>query len=278
MSIVGIVIATACVACVGLLIGVFLGFAGIKFKVETDEREEAILGVLPGNNCGGCGYAGCSGLASAIVKGEAPVNGCPVGGAAVGAQVAQIMGQEASESKPMTAYVMCGGNCDRAGADYEYYGEKDCHMKAFVPNGGPKKCNFGCLGDGACVSVCQFDAIHIVNGIAVVDESKCKACGQCVKECPKHLIELIPQESITRVNCSSKDKGPVVMKACEVGCIGCGLCAKNCPSDAIVITDMLAHIDYDKCTGCGICVEKCPKKCIRIYGAGVTKSAKEESV
>ena len=83
MNILAIVIATAIVGGTGILIGVFLGFAGEKFKVEVDEREEAILGVLPGNNCGGCGYAGCSGLAAAIAKGEAPVNQCPVGGAPV---------------------------------------------------------------------------------------------------------------------------------------------------------------------------------------------------
>lgn len=262
MNIMGIVIATLCVAIVGLLIGVFLGIAGVKFKVEVDEREEAILGVLPRNNCGGCGYAGCSGLAAAIVKGEAKVNGCPVGGAPVGEQVAAIMGQEATETKPMTAYVKCGGNCEKAGNDYNYYGETDCKMMAFVPNGGPKKCNYGCLGGGSCTKVCQFDAIHIINGVAVVDEERCKGCGQCALECPKDLIEVVPKESRVRVQCSSKDKGPVVMKACEVGCIGCGLCAKNCPSGAITVTDFVAHIDYDKCTGCKICVEKCPKKCI----------------
>ena len=79
MSVTGIILAAVIVGGTGLFIGVFLGVAGKKFAVEVDEREEAILGVLPGNNCGGCGYAGCSGLAAAIVKGEAEVGGCPVG-------------------------------------------------------------------------------------------------------------------------------------------------------------------------------------------------------
>lgn len=64
----GILIAAAIVGGTGLFIGVFLGVSGKKFAVEVDEREEAILAELPGNNCGGCGYAGCSGLAAAIVK------------------------------------------------------------------------------------------------------------------------------------------------------------------------------------------------------------------
>ena len=76
----GVLIATLLIGLVGLFVGVFLGIAGIKFKVETDPKEEEVLNALPGNNCGGCGFAGCSGLAAAIAKGEAPVNGCPVGG------------------------------------------------------------------------------------------------------------------------------------------------------------------------------------------------------
>ena len=135
-------------------------------------------------------------------------------------------------------------------------------MMGFVPGGGPKSCNSGCLGYGSCVKACPFDAIHIVNGVAVVDREKCKACGKCVEVCPKHLISLIPYDAKYVVACSSKDKGPVTMKACEVGCIGCGLCARNCPSQAVEVKDFHAAIDQEKCTGCGACAEKCPKKCI----------------
>jgi len=111
MSVTAIITAAIVVGCVGILIGFFLGIAGEKFKVEVDEREEAILGVLPGNNCGGCGYAGCSGLAAAIVKGEAPVNQCPVGGAPVAAKVGEIMGVKAEEGAKQVAFVKCAGNC-----------------------------------------------------------------------------------------------------------------------------------------------------------------------
>ena len=262
MSVTGIILAAVIVGGTGLFIGVFLGVAGKKFAVEVDEREEAILGVLPGNNCGGCGYAGCSGLAAAIVKGEAEVGGCPVGGAPVAAKVGEIMGVAAGAQVHEVAFVKCGGDCEKAKQEYEYHGLSDCTMVNMMQDGGPKACSYGCLGDGSCVQACPFDAIHIVNGVAVVDKEACKACGKCVAKCPRHLIELVPYDKQTRVACSSHAKGKAVTTACELGCIGCKKCEKNCPSEAITVTDFCAHIDYDKCTGCGKCKEVCPRHVI----------------
>lgn len=262
MSVTGIITATVVVGAVGIFVGLFLGIAGIRFKVKVDEKEEAVLAALPGNNCGGCGFAGCSGLASAIAKGEAPVNACPVGGEPVGKKIAEIMGVEAESSVKKVAFVACQGDCDKAKKDYDYYGIEDCRMMSFVPGGGPKSCNSGCLGFGTCTKVCPFDAIHVVNGVAVVDRDACKACGKCIEVCPKKLISLIPYDAKLAVACSSADKGPVTMKACEVGCIGCGICVKNCPAQAVTVADFRASIDQEKCTGCGICADKCPKKAI----------------
>ena len=76
----GIMIAALVVGVIGLLIGIVLGVASEKFKVEVDENEEKIRALLPGNNCGACGFPGCDGLAAAIAKKQAPVNQCPVGG------------------------------------------------------------------------------------------------------------------------------------------------------------------------------------------------------
>ena len=262
MNMMGILSAAALIGGVGIFVGLFLGVAAIVFKVKVDEKEEAVLAALPGNNCGGCGFPGCAGLAAAIAKGEAEVNACPVGGDPVGKRIAEIMGVESKETVRMTAYVHCSGDCDKTHDDYDYTGIEDCRMLSFVPNGGPKSCNYGCLGFGTCAKVCPFDAIHIVNGLAVVDKEKCKACGKCIAVCPKHLISLEPYEAKHIVACSSKDKGPVTMKACTVGCIGCGICVKNCPVGAVKVEDFHAIIDQEKCTGCGVCAEKCPKHII----------------
>ena len=135
-------------------------------------------------------------------------------------------------------------------------------MMAFVPGGGPKSCNGGCMGYGSCVKECPFDAIAVVRGVAVVDREKCKACSKCVAVCPKHLISLMPYDAGTVVACQSTDKGPVTMKACQTGCIGCGICVKNCAAEAVRVENFHAVIDQDKCSGCGTCVEKCPKKAI----------------
>lgn len=262
MGITGIIVAAAIVGGTGLFIGVFLGLAGKRFAVEVDPREESIMGVLPGNNCGGCGYPGCAGLAGAIIEGKAEPSACPVGGSEIATAIAEIMGKEIGDITPMTAFVKCAGTCDKAKADYTYYGIQDCVAMTFMQNGGPKTCNYGCSGLGSCVKACPFDAIEIVNGIAVVKEEECKACGKCVEACPKHLIELIPITQKQRVLCSSQDKGKEVMNACSVGCIGCKMCEKVCEFGAIVVENNIAHIQHDKCTGCGKCVEKCPKKCI----------------
>ncbi len=260
----GIIIAAAIVGGTGILIGLFLGIFGEKFKVEVDEKEVAVRAALPGNNCGACGFAGCDGLAHAIVSEISPVNSCPVGGDATAEQIAKIMGVTAETSTPMAAYVKCSGNKDVAKQDYVYTGVENCKMAALLPNGGSKSCSEGCLGYGSCVNVCEFDAIHVINGVAVVDEYACKACGKCIVECPKNLIELRPIKGVAHVMCSSHEKGKAVMDVCSVGCIGCGICEKQCEFDAIVMKDNLPIIDYNKCTGCGKCAEKCPKKIIYI--------------
>ena len=263
MSITAILIAALVVGGTGLFIGVFLGVAGKKLAVEVDPREEAINEALPGNNCGGCGYAGCSGLASAIVKGEAPVNGCPVGGAPVAQKIGEIMGESANDAVKMVAFVKCAGTCEKTTKTYEYYGIEDCGMASMMQNAGPKSCSFGCLGFGSCVKACPFDAIHIVDGIALVDKETCKACGKCVAVCPKKLIELVPYDQKHLVQCSSNEKGKNVIAACKVGCIGCKMCEKVCEFDAVKVLDNIAHIDPDKCTNCGKCADKCPRKIIQ---------------
>ncbi len=263
MNLTAIAIAAAMVGGVGLIIGVLLGVASEAFKVEVDEKEEKVRACLPGNNCGGCGFPGCDGLAAAIAKGEAPVSACPVGGQPVAAQIAEIMGVVACVEEKKVAFVKCAGSCDKTNVRYEYYGNMDCRQLQVVPGAGDKGCVYGCLGYGSCVKACKFDAIHVVNGVAVVDKEKCTACGQCAAACPKGLIELIPYRAGHMVQCSSQDKGKDVKLVCQQGCIGCMMCQKVCEAGAVTVENNLARIDYNKCTNCGKCALKCPVKVIR---------------
>ena len=259
----GIIIAAAVVGILGILIGIFLGIASEKFKVEVDEKEILVRNELPGNNCGGCGYAGCDALAKAIAAGQAEVGACPVGGASTAEKIGAIMGVAGGTAEKKVAFVKCKGTCDKTKVQYNYYGVDDGKKVSVVPGAGEKACTYGCMGYGSCVKACAFDAIHVVDGVAVVDKEKCVACGKCVSSCPNHLIELVPYKAEHLVQCSSHDKGKDVKSVCESGCIGCTLCTKQCEFDAIHMEDNLAVIDYEKCTNCGKCAEKCPVKVIQ---------------
>ncbi|MBQ4052676.1 MAG: Fe-S cluster domain-containing protein [Clostridia bacterium] len=242
----------------GLVFGGALGIAGHFFRVDEDPRKGKILEVLPGANCGGCGYAGCANYAEAVVAGKAPCNLCPVAKNEGAEAIAAIMGTGVEERRPMVAHIRCSGSHDIANKKYTYYGMNDC-LAASRLLGGYMKCQYGCLGFGNCVKKCPQNAISIQNGVAVVDRDSCVGCGICLDVCPKSVIELIPKDGAVLVSCSSKDKGARTRVACNAGCIGCKICEKNCPEGAIVVHDNVAVIDYEKCSACGICAEKCPR-------------------
>jgi Na+-translocating ferredoxin:NAD+ oxidoreductase RNF subunit RnfB len=256
-----ILITTVVIALVGLIVGAGLVYSGKKFYVQVDERESAVRDVLPGNNCGACGFAGCDAMAAAIAKGEAPANGCPVGGQPVASKVAAIMGVDADAVAKKIAFVKCKGSCDVTKNQGNYVGVMDCRS-AVLAGLNLTDCDFGCVGLGSCVSVCPEHAIFVRNGVAVVNPVKCVGCGLCAKACPKSLIEIVPADHKVRVQCSNRDKGPVVKKVCSAGCIGCAICTRQCEFDAVHVENNIAHIDYEKCTQCGKCAEKCPSKVI----------------
>lgn len=264
----GVMVATAIVAGVGLFIGLFLGFAAKTFAIKVDERELMVRELLPGANCGGCGYPGCDGLASAIAGGTAPANACPVANKEAHAKIAEVMGVALNEEERKVAFVKCVGTCDKTKVKYEYYGVPDCNKVALVPGKGNKACSYGCMGFGSCVRVCAFDAIHIVDGIAVVDKEKCTGCSTCTAQCPNKLIEMVPVHARHLVACSNQEKGKDTKAACSVGCIGCKLCVKACEYDAITVENNLARIDYSKCTNCGKCAVVCPVKVIQVEPEG----------
>ena len=255
----------------GILSAVILYFVAQKFKVEEDPRIDEVEKMLPGANCGGCGFAGCRGMADALVK-QDDISSlyCPVGGAEVMKSAASYLGKVAPEKEPTVATVRCGGVCSKRPRTNEYNGSKSCAVAAsfYV---GETACAYGCLGYGDCVEACAFDAIKVnpETGIAEVDPEKCTACGACVKACPKHIIELRkkwPKNRAVYVSCVSKDKGAVTMKACKAGCIGCGKCVKVCAFGAITVENGVAYIDSQKCKLCRKCVNECPTGAIVLKG------------
>jgi Na+-translocating ferredoxin:NAD+ oxidoreductase RNF subunit RnfB len=248
----------------GAIFGLVLAVAAKKFAVEVDEREAQILEILPGANCGGCGYPGCAGYAAAIVKGEAKPNCCAAGGSAAAAKIGAIMGVEAGETERSVALVKCSGFTGHAKKKFAYVGIDDCVAAMRLGGGqGPNECPHGCLGFGTCGKACPFDAIHLRDGIARVDREKCVGCMTCAAACPKHIIVKVPFEADVTVACSSVQKGSALRKYCDIGCIGCKICERTCQHDAIHVVDNLAVIDYTKCVSCGQCGPKCPRGLIR---------------
>ncbi|HHV78344.1 MAG TPA: RnfABCDGE type electron transport complex subunit B [Firmicutes bacterium] len=247
----------------GLIFGALLAVASKKFAVASDERVGKVRAVLPGVNCGACGYAGCDALAEAIVAGKAALDACKAGGPRVAEKVADIMGAKLDKHpERMVALVKCVGNKDKTKYRGEYSGVPSCRAAVMAGN-GPKDCLYGCLGFGDCVRACPFDAIHISpGGVAVVDADKCTACGKCVAACPRGIIELVPASHKVHVLCMNQEKGVVTRKQCTVGCIACQACVRACPKGAISVQNNVAKIDYSKCDDCALCAAKCPVKVI----------------
>lgn len=242
--------------------GILLTFAARIFHVPTDPQVDAVREVLPGVNCGACGYVGCDAYAQAVATEGAEANLCVPGGAQVSAEIARIVGGgETGERKVQVARVRCQGSCQLAKEKYVYSGISSCAAAAQLFD-GHKSCSYGCLGHGDCVRACPFDAIDIVDEIAVINQEKCMSCRKCVAACPKHLIEMVDEEIRYTVLCRSEDRGPAVRKYCDVGCIGCTRCVKACPERAITMQGALAYIDYTKCTNCNKCAEVCPTNAI----------------
>ncbi len=221
---------------IGIASAVILYFVAQKFKVEEDPRIDTVESILPGANCGGCGKPGCRGFAEATVKATS-LDGlfCPVGGAETMTKVAAALGMEVTAQTPQIAVVRCNGTCDHRQRTSQYDGYKSCAIEHSLYR-GESDCTFGCLG-----------------------------CGDCVKACPRNIIELRNKGVKDRrvfVCCVNKDKGNIARKACTAACIGCGKCVKECPFEAITLENNLAYIDFRKCRLCRKCVSVCPTHAI----------------
>ena len=247
-----------------IAVGAMLVFASKVFKVETNPLVDEVASLLPGANCGGCGFAGCASCAEAIVLSGAPINSCPVGGYDVAKQIGIVMGQEISESEKAFPFVRCQGGQAHCTTLYDYHGVGSCKAALMLCD-STKGCTYGCIGLGTCVKACQFDALSMgEDGFPVVNKNLCTSCGNCIAACPNGILTFARNSEKVHVLCRSHDKGKDVKAVCEVGCIGCKKCEKACPVEAIKVTDFLAEIDQEKCTACGACVEICPQKSIEL--------------
>ena len=248
---------------IGLLAAIILYFVSKAFYVHEDPRIDIVCDLLPGANCGGCGFAGCRAMAETLVNNNSMEGcSCPSASSETIQKIAEALGIESVIMEPKIAVVRCNGTCENAPAKVLYDSAVSCAFATSI-FAGESACVFGCLGCGDCVKACPFDAIAInpETKMPVVDEEKCVGCGKCVANCPRSIIELRLKGKMNRrvfVSCVNKEKGAAAKKNCSVACIGCGKCAKACPFEAITVENSLAYIDYQKCKLCRKCVSECP--------------------
>ena len=253
-----IVFAIVVVVVLGLAGGVILVLASKFMAVYEDPRIAQVTECLAGANCGGCGYAGCADYAKAIVENGAPTFKCAPGGDKTADAINTIMGNATDDRPSLRATVICAGG-ENCGKRFDYQASRPALLRP------PLRAAQGALrlwlpGSGRLHRALQVDAIHVINGVAVVDRKKCTGCTACTVTCPRHVIQMKPIAPQPAVMCSNKDKARLVNKTCKVGCIACGLCVRNCPNQAIFLKDNVAVIDYTKCNGCGTCVTQVPQE------------------
>ncbi len=247
----------------GAIAAVVLCIVARRFAVVEDERVSQVEALLPGANCGACGFLGCHDFAVQCVKLGGPKGiSCPGAGAEGMAAIAALFGQEAGAVQSRVAVLMCAGTCNRRHSLSIYNGPQNCRMENGV-TAGSLTCSYGCLQCGDCAKVCPFNAINMnpASRLPEIDEERCTGCGVCSETCPRHLLQLRPKGPKGRrvwVACSNHQRGGMARKSCDAACIGCGKCMRSCPFRAITLNDNLASIDPEKCRLCRKCVSECP--------------------
>ena len=247
----------------GVLAALVLYLVSKRFYVYENPLISEVEELLPGANCAGCGLPGCRSFAEELVEADDLSDlFCPVGGNDVMKLVSEALRKEVVEKDPTVAVVRCQGSCEVRPKTSEYQGPRSCAISALIYS-GETDCQYGCLGDGDCVEVCQFDAMYMdeTTGLPVVVTDKCTSCGMCLDACPRDIIEMRPKHKRDLkifVGCLNEEKGGIARKACSVACIGCSKCMDICPKDAISMENNLAYIDPAICTLCRKCVDVCP--------------------
>ncbi|MEX2284878.1 MAG: (Fe-S)-binding protein, partial [Gemmatimonadota bacterium] len=214
--------------------------------VWQDPRIDEVAGMLPGANCGACGFPGCRGFAEAAVNGQIAPAKCTVMSAAARDDVASYLGIDAGQAQKVVARLLCAGGSDVAPRKADYYGIESCAAAATVSGGG-KGCSWGCIGFGDCAVSCTFGAIRMnANDLPVVDPELCTACNDCVEACPLNLFTLLPLEHKLLVQCRSLLEGEAATALCSVACNACGKCAVDASAGLIAMVSGLPVIDYTR--------------------------------
>ncbi len=271
-----ILVAVALMGAIGVALGVLIALAVRIFHVDTDPKIEAVLELLPGANCGGCGLAGCQDFAGAAVAGKAAPNQCPVSSPEIRSAVARILGVEVGDAAKSTAVVLCGGSASNVKTRTLYNGVSDC-VSASLVGGGPKSCAYGCLGLSSCARACPFNAIEIADSLAIVRPDRCVGCGKCVATCPRKLIRLVPASAKVDIYCSSPAKAPIKRAACAVPCIGCRKCLKAGAEGMFTAEGFKVTVNYanpaqpDRNT---VAAAECPTGCLKMREDHLREAAK----
>ncbi len=278
LTIVTLILAAGVLALLAVAMGYILGWANRRFHVETDPRVEILLNATPGANCGGCGYVGCREYAEAVARGEAAVTLCAPGGTGTAQQLASIMGIEVDQTFPYKAVLHCSADEDQRLGRKPYLGEQTCGAANLI--GGVQGCTYGCLGFGDCMRACDYDAIRMVRGLAVIDPEACIGCEACARACPRNIITMVPfkTDRMLVIACANEDSAKDVRAVCTVGCSGCGICAKLAP-ELFSMEGNLPEFDYERYDpedagqeeALEKVIEKCPKKRLLYVGTPTDK-------
>jgi len=244
---------------VGLVFAIIIALAYLKLRVWEDPRIDAVAAMLPGANCGACGYPGCRGFAEQAVAGTVKPAGCNVLNDDGAAAIASYLGVDKGEANRRVARLLCAGGSDVAVQRAEYRGQRTCGAAASVSGGG-KSCVWGCLGFADCEVSCEFGAITMNPvGLPVVDPVLCTACGDCVDSCPKNLFEIIPLDQRLLVQCRSLVEGDGVLASCAAACTACGKCVADAAPGLVTLERGVALVHYERnATADHAAIRRCP--------------------
>jgi len=244
-----------------------LAFADKKLKTEEDPRVEEINRLLPGLNCGACGFLSCHDFAQHLAKDGIDPGKCRVVQEENRKKIYEIIGKKEKPAYPMIPLVRCSAGWKEKSSSAEYEGVRTCGGADTIFGGG-MECEYGCMGFGDCSKVCPFDALSMEDGLPRVDEDKCTGCGKCREACPRDIIEMAEKkrDKLIFVACASHDTMMRTRKICTAGCIACGICVKLSDKGFFDLADNLSRENparQDDLAGVEALQVKCPTKVIK---------------